>query len=1244
MMSRNRSAAALCMLLGALACAAADKTGRLLAPVFPSSPPGLVYIEGEDAVSTNMATEPTLNYGCSANRSLQLSSTGQLPGGSAYYAEYGIYIEKAGSYELWYGGTPPGSKDEFSLSFASPVALRVDGGAPRTLYREDVNVVERYAPAYYWVRTPSLALDQGAHVIRFEISAKRRLDDRFFFYLDALFLASGEAFAAAAQDRTGFPPSFPKDPADRSIDHPFRSTEDYEAQIQAKPAEIGPYIELADEYSLSGDYLSALKTLSKAVIVAPRNANVRLLSAKNRIWRGDVKEGIEAYGIYISLRPDDLDAYEEAGKIAAWSGRFSDSEYFYTTGLAAFPGNASLTVNMGLTLLWASRGVDAEKLFSKAERAALSDPAGASALAGIYRDNGFPDRAISVYDKAIDAFPDQLGLYLEEGALLSAMGKDEAEKKLEARIASAFEPSPELDQVLERARGRRQLKADRIAELEALIASKPEDFGLRDELTRVYAWSGRKAEASRQLESILAARFAASISDSDAAIADVFAAQFSAAALRGDLDSRLAALAGLRAKLQTASATADKALADLKAREKAAQAATAAGKSAAPTDSARSAVREAQAALAAALGAVAAEDGRLSLMGERAAGLKEALDQALARDEADEKAFKALTQGLGWSFDPAYAAGEMAVPAGRGEQIASLARARVLLTTKEAKGAQSALAAVSSEALTAERLLAELLIEARLDYRSVYRAAMAEAASPSGSPSLAAAALELAAVAGAPPVDPPTSFEAAAEDADATSLEAAATALREATSTALAADLKAKAAATTVRALLDSLVQGASSLEDRRLRRSWYAFESEALDLRSELGAYYDALGLPEPSTRQYRRVLALDPSNIRAMHSLALAEEKAGDWAAAAALFKAVNGADPYYLNAASRYNSIARSHAPVFEASTSLLADPNLFSYKSDASALFPLGSFVALKPFAQITSIRDRNLGYPAYIGAAVGIEAPLTLGVRQGEPGFVLRPSASIIGTSADFSAPGIATVTPGQFLGALSGYTSGALALDWKAEQWAGSASYSYAPLPDSLNPALSVLFAHRLELSASSYLPAGGVFRFVAPRLSFSGSFVPEDGGNLYGSALAELIPAFRVSDSPWANLGIPLDLVYEDSKSPRTSPYYAAQQALTAKGGLLWQSSQGLKDGDSVSLSLEAMGGIYISPLLSGSAPSLPYLYAFGRVDWLRPEASYSLSIEASDTDPFNPVAPSYWSISILGGMSARQPRVIAP
>ena len=42
-------------------------------PEFPKENKSLLFVEAEDAVATNFAKEPTLNYGCSGSRSLQLS-------------------------------------------------------------------------------------------------------------------------------------------------------------------------------------------------------------------------------------------------------------------------------------------------------------------------------------------------------------------------------------------------------------------------------------------------------------------------------------------------------------------------------------------------------------------------------------------------------------------------------------------------------------------------------------------------------------------------------------------------------------------------------------------------------------------------------------------------------------------------------------------------------------------------------------------------------------------------------------------------------------------------------------------------------------------------------------------------------------------------------------------------------------------------------------------------------------------
>ena len=85
-------------------------------PVFGQENKNLVFVEGENAVSTNFATQPILNYSCSGSQTLQLSRTTALQSGAPFYAEFAFYIETPGTYELWYGGTPSGPKDDLSPS------------------------------------------------------------------------------------------------------------------------------------------------------------------------------------------------------------------------------------------------------------------------------------------------------------------------------------------------------------------------------------------------------------------------------------------------------------------------------------------------------------------------------------------------------------------------------------------------------------------------------------------------------------------------------------------------------------------------------------------------------------------------------------------------------------------------------------------------------------------------------------------------------------------------------------------------------------------------------------------------------------------------------------------------------------------------------------------------------------------------------------------------------------------------
>ena len=415
-----------------------------LVPVYPASTPELVFLEAEYAVSTNFSKEPILNYGCSSSRTLQLNRVVPLFGNAPFYAEFVFFIQEEGTYEIWYGGSPPGPKDDLLPSYASPASLRIDGMDPTPVYREDVHVVENYTPAYYWnVLKRKVSLKPGVHTVRIEITEKRRYDNRYFFYLDALFFRKEGSEARPTSTLA----KFPQDLQNRRIDNPFGSIQEYEEILRKDPKDIRNYIYLSLIYSLVGDYSNALRVLRRGYALEPKNETILLLLAKNRIWKGDVPEGLAGYRAYLSEYPDNREAWKEAGKVAAWVGKYAESERFYLDALGRFPEDPSLLVNLGFTYLWQSDNQRAERLFQEALEKSLDAPEKLKLLAEIYKINGYPDRALPIYRKGTETYPQELEFHLLLADTLIRLGKEEEASKVYASIEEKYcllytSPSP----------------------------------------------------------------------------------------------------------------------------------------------------------------------------------------------------------------------------------------------------------------------------------------------------------------------------------------------------------------------------------------------------------------------------------------------------------------------------------------------------------------------------------------------------------------------------------------------------------------------------------------------------------------------------------------------------------------------------------------------------------------------------------------------------------------------------------
>lgn len=470
-------------------------------PVFSVENSSIIFVEGEDAVSTNFTREPILNYSCSGFRTLQLNQYTDLHGEATYNSDYVFYIEEDGVYELWYGGTPPGSRDEFITSYASPFRYVLDSLFTTNVYREDMHVVEEYSPSYYWNYVQDITLSAGNHRIKFEVLEKRNLDNKYFFYLDNFF------FVKKVNDKRvvagEIPEVFPVDMDNRTIDTTFQSFEEYEVLIRENPEVVENYIFLAKIYSLAGDYLNALKYLRRAAFLEPDDPDIMLLTAKNLIWRGATAEGLSLYSDLLEIVPERIDIWTEAGKIAGWTGQYQDSIDFFEGGLKILPDDLSLLANLGITNLWRGEVNDAEKQFEKIQNLSGDNLALNRELAEIFRINGYPDKAVPIYRHLINLYPEQLELYFDlEETYIEDNQRDKI-PSIRKITEETFLVNRDYTKVTDTFYESQSMKEKVIEDYEEQLQNDPENLNLRRILAEIYFWNGYKNKAISEYRNIL---------------------------------------------------------------------------------------------------------------------------------------------------------------------------------------------------------------------------------------------------------------------------------------------------------------------------------------------------------------------------------------------------------------------------------------------------------------------------------------------------------------------------------------------------------------------------------------------------------------------------------------------------------------------------------------------------------------------------------------------------------------------
>lgn len=1127
-----------------------------LEPVFPVQIDGLVWVEAEQAVTTNFADQATLDYGSSAYRLLLLNREGQSKS-APFYAEYSFVVPASGPWQLWLGGTPPGPQSDLLASFVSPLGYRIDGGPLLTAYREETTVNEKYSTNGYWYFiNQAQDLSAGVHTIRLEIHEPRRYDSRYYFGLDALFLLrEGAAAPIADLDRAGLPERFPRDMADRTINTPYQTIPQYEYAVQQNPQNKNVYLLLAQVYTLIGDYGNAIKTLSRARIMAGEDIRFTLLAAKCRLWSGEIDEGLRLYREYLNSPDADPAVWAEAAKINAWLMKYQDAEALYLQAMERYPEDLNLKVNYALTLLWQNKSKEGEQALRTLFEEQQTDPAALSRLAGIYDISGYPDKAADAYDAGIQLFPDQLDLYVKLIQISERSNKKEVAAATKLLISQTFAASDRIAAILAGLDQEARLREDALEAYRRRLLANPDDLNLRQELVRAYYWNGMLPEALAEANNILVNKLYASLGELDTDLAGVYA-------LIDQLRLLRAAVAALGPGAATAAADLQKALDALK-QATAQNDKVLAKPDPAPREKAAADLAAAQEALTQRLGAARALRDQSQAVVPRAQAL---LEQAASEAAATAPDAELLEKVKPWFWSAEDELRFLDAVAGA-NTLANYGRLRIGLLHEKPLD-------LSIDPAAQTEAVRRLLGQARL--WTVAATAVAATPDPdieayvAADPVLRELAASLSLPAAAAPV-----FSAETPGETQEVLRAL-------------SGIRAQSAEYALK--IDSARADLLRRARIRLGVRMYEYDTNTVQDRRDMSDVYLRLERPEDAVAALDRVLRVNPGDTASLFTLGRAMEMSGDWHGAMARYRDVYELNPRYENAAASYNRLAGVHTPVLETSFSATVDANRSTELSRLAYSVPLGSFMELAfaytqdhdkihqpaagefPVAMTLHTLDLRLplklpkhGLSLYAAAGGTVHNKLDDLLPPSVLEFDDYPLTDYVVTAPRLGA-GLAWNRAVAGLGTLT------LGADYRHEQVRDTfftGRFVYYEHVGAASAGAYVVFPYRNLANTLSVRANFEYESIYSPYIEDDTNAILEAGGELHVGNV--LYPRYRTL------LDLGGSLLWQDAQTTENIvDYFAPDEVLTAKGGLALSSVFGLGGDWDLALSGRFWPGLY--------------------------------------------------------------------
>lgn len=186
-------------------------SGALSVTAFAEAPKN-IWVEGEDAVSTNFRPGPTVSIAPDkeiVSGGVYLRLQAEPDWGTSFFAEYAVTTDTPGDYDLWV------SVGLQNVGWLSPLTVQIDGQKVADLAGRKGD-----SPSYgngqelqcTWINLGRVPLGKGEHRLRFETSSPRASDGRCVAFIDAFFFTT-EANLRPVGSR---PPNSPQ-PSLRSI-------------------------------------------------------------------------------------------------------------------------------------------------------------------------------------------------------------------------------------------------------------------------------------------------------------------------------------------------------------------------------------------------------------------------------------------------------------------------------------------------------------------------------------------------------------------------------------------------------------------------------------------------------------------------------------------------------------------------------------------------------------------------------------------------------------------------------------------------------------------------------------------------------------------------------------------------------------------------------------------------------------------------------------------------------------------